>query len=74
MQFNMTTVNPPKDTDILEEEEAEEKPRSEKELLTAHITIKLRPSEKRILEKQAEETGLKLSPLVRSYLKKHDYL
>lgn len=74
MNFDMSKVSDPKDKDILgEEEEKEEKPQG-RELLTEQVIIKLPPSEKRILEKQAEESGLKLSPLVRSYLKKHGYI
>lgn len=72
-KFDMSAVSDPQDKNILEEEDAAEKPQG-RELLTEQVIIKLPPSEKRILEKQAQESGLKLSPLVRSYLKKYGYI
>lgn len=74
MKFDMSAVNDPKDKDILEEEETEAK-HDRKAKLTEKIGIVVRQSEKRKLEELAEETGvLKLSPLIRSLLKKHGYI
>lgn len=73
MKVDMKKLKKPKSKDILAEEETEEKS-ERRELLKEQIVMKLRLSEKRILEELAEKTGLKLSPLIRSLLKKHDYI
>jgi len=69
-KINMGKLEKPKSKDILDAEEET----NQKELLTGQIIIKVRPSEKLKFEKIAEDKGLKLSPLLRSILKKHGYI
>lgn len=60
----------PTDKQILAEEAKQEKPKK-KERLTASILVKFPPTEKFILEELSDDAGLKLSPFIRTIVKKY---
>lgn len=74
MNLDLSKLKKPESKDILDNEEETEALPLKRELLTETAVIKLRSSEKWELKRLAETKGLKLSPLVRSLLKKHDYI
>jgi hypothetical protein len=67
--MDLTEFKKPKSKNVLKNE----KPLVH-ERLTERIVVKLLPSEKRTIEEISADTGIKMSPLIRSILKRHDYI